>query len=361
LIFEVTRRCNLTCPHCYNLWQGEGRTGTELNTEQTIQLLAKVLSECHCGQVAFTGGEPTLRVDLEVLIASVSGMVPKITLITNGTALAEERILSLRQAGVGLFELPLNGPDAASHDAAVGGPGNFRKTTRTAGILARHGIPCAFVFVATRHNIHQWEATLELGMALGARAFLFNRYNAGTGGQTAAEKLMPTPGQVRQALEIAERFTAGHGVGIAASIPIPPCLIDPAPYPHVAFGFCAAGSERAYLAVDPLGNLRPCNHSLHALGNLREASLADLLGSPAMRHFCQARPAFCGGCPLEAKCQGGCKAAGERCGGTLEALDPFLGAHLEMVLSSDSALESSAFRPSDEASSPKGQGVGPKG
>ena len=38
-------------------------------------------------------------------------------------------------------------------------------------------------------------------------------------------------------------------------------LVDTAVYPHLSFGFCGAGTDRAYYALNPLGNLRPCKHT----------------------------------------------------------------------------------------------------
>ena len=113
-------------------------------------------------------------------------------------------------------------------------------------------------------------------------------------------------------------------MGIGASVAIPPCLIDPKDYPHVGFGFCAAGTDRAYYTIDPVGNVRPCNHTPTILGNVFEASLRDIAKAPALRQFMKARPAFCAGCAIENACLGGCKAAAEACYGSLTACEPFL-------------------------------------
>jgi len=89
---------------------------------------------------------------------------------------------------------------------------------------------------------------------------------------------------------------------------------------------CAAGTERAYYTIDPVGNLRPCNHSPTILGNVRQRNFWDLVDSRTAREFAAARPQFCSGCRLEAACLGGCKAAAEACCGDLHSMDPFLAA-----------------------------------
>lgn len=132
-------------------------------------------------------------------------------------------------------------------------------------------------------------------------------------------------------MDEAEQIAGRLGLGISCSIAMPPCLLDTKRYKRLTFGFCAAGTKRAYYTLDPLGNVRPCNHSPTILGNIRETTLADMLPGETMRRFCAARPAFCGGCKLEDLCQGGCKAAAEACFGDVSAADPFLAHHLDQA------------------------------
>lgn len=325
MLFEVTPRCNLRCLHCYNVWKDrDDYPAGELPTDRAVQLVEKAVRESHCSHFTFTGGEPCLRDDLEDLVATAARHCQHINLITNGTLLDEPRVRSLLHAGVTLFELPLNGPDRETHNHMAGGIDCFDTVTRAAADIRYQGGKLAFVFVGTRHNIDLWEHTLELGIALGARGFLFNRYNAGGECRGRPDALMPSLEQVKAGLTVAESYAAQYGVGIGASIPVQPCLIDPDAYPHVGFGFCAAGTDRAYYTIDPVGNVRPCNHTPTRLGNLFDEPLQTIVHSSRQKAFLRARPSFCGGCRIETACQGGCKAAAEACYGDASACEPFL-------------------------------------
>lgn len=325
LLFEVTPRCNLRCTHCYNVWKDDvAYPQKELSTDRALALMDKSIRESRCRQFTFTGGEPVLRDDLEQLVSHAASLCEHVTLITNGTLLAEQRVQSLIDAGVSLFELPINSADRAIHNRLAGGIDCFDKVTRAAADIRYHNADLAFVFVGTSLNIDHWKDALELGIALGARGFLFNRYNAGGECHGHPEKLMPSVEQVRQGLAISEEYAKKYGVGIGASIAIPPCLIDPKDFPHVGFGFCAAGTDRAYYTIDPLGNVRPCNHTPTSLGNLFETHLKQIVRSEKLIVFRKARPDFCCGCRLEEECLGGCKAAAEACYGSLTACEPFL-------------------------------------
>lgn len=325
LLYEATARCNLRCLHCYNVWKDDiGYKQNELPTKKALRLIEKAIHQSRCQQFTFTGGEPTLRDDLEELVGCAASLCEHVALITNGTLLCEERVKSLIDAGVSLFELPLNSADRTIHNRMAGGIDCFDKVTRAAADIRFYGAELAFVFVGTSINIEYWKETLELGIALGARGFLFNRYNAGGQCHMQPEQLMPSIEQVREGLAIAEEYSRKYEIGIGASIAIPPCLIDPKDFPHVGFGFCAAGTKRAYYTIDPVGNVRPCNHTPTIIGNLFETPLKEIATCQKLKAFRQARPDFCSGCSLEEECLGGCKAAAEVCYGSLTACEPFL-------------------------------------
>jgi radical SAM protein with 4Fe4S-binding SPASM domain len=138
------------------------------------------------------------------------------------------------------------------------------------------------------------------------------------------DELLPSVDELRSALVVADKVSAELGFSISCSIPIQPCLIDMSAFPRLGFGFCAAGTERAYYTLDPVGNLRPCNHTSTILGNLFDEPFADLIAPGRMADFCHALPDFCQPCSQRKICQGGCKAAAQACFQSLSAEEPFL-------------------------------------
>jgi radical SAM protein with 4Fe4S-binding SPASM domain len=238
--------------------------------------------------------------------------------------LAEPLVASLLEGGVGLFELPLLSHRGETHDELSGAPGAWEAVLAAmANIRLQHGQVVA-AFVATRKNIEHLGETLKLAFAFGARGVMFNRFNPGGRGRDHLIELLPTVEQVREALEVADVSAVEFSLPISCSIPIQPCLIDINNYPHLTFGFCAAGSERAYYTLDPLGNLRPCNHTDTILGNLLNESFASLIAPERMSAFTCAIPAHCANCDRRLECQGGCKASAQVCYGSLTAKEPFL-------------------------------------
>lgn len=324
LIMEVTLKCNLNCMYCYNVCKNkmpypEG----ELDTEQTKKLIDKAIKESGCTSFTFTGGEPYLRDDIIDLIEFTKDKVYSMNVITNGTLLNKENIKRSIDAGIKMFELPLLSSERDIHNDLTRGNNFDRVTESIAHIKALDG-RVVTVFVATKKNLHTWKDTIDMAIALGADGIMFNRFNPGGEGGNHIEELLPPPKDFEEALTIANKAVDEYKISIACSIAMQPCLIQTEKYPNLGFGFCAAGSPRAYYTIDPLGNLRMCNHSHTILGNLFDKSFQQLALNKTAKEFMKAVPEFCLDCKIVNECQGGCKAASEVCYQNICEEDPFL-------------------------------------
>src|SRR6266481_6122371 len=83
--FYVTHKCNLACSYCTQ--KEPDVFSEELPTRETIQLLKRIRKETD--SIVITGGEPTLRADIEELVeaARFECRYRSLLLITNGTLL----------------------------------------------------------------------------------------------------------------------------------------------------------------------------------------------------------------------------------------------------------------------------------
>ncbi len=331
-VFEVIGDCNHACRHCYNAWRAPGRPAAAepLGTAETLAMVDRMIAETGANLVTLTGGEPMLRADIHEIVDHLFAGGQSLNLISNGSLLDEPTIERL--AGkISIFELPLLGADRALHDRVSGRTGAFDDVTAAIANCKAAGQMVVCVFVATRENLPAWTDMYELAFALGADGLMFNRFNPGGTGVKHVEQLQASPEELSAALDSAETLIDRYGLPVSCSIPMPPCLFDHTRWPHLSFGFCAAGTDRAYYTLDPVGNVRPCNHSETVLGNIRTQSFRSMARGRVMKTFKAARPALCAGCRLEATCQGGCKAAAEVCCGALDAPDPFLAAYQDQM------------------------------
>ena len=329
IVLEITEACPHACVHCYNYWrEHRARTvaATTLDRAAIRQLLRRVKSETALEQVAISGGEPLLRADLPGILADIAAEDLSAVVITSGALLTAARVGSLPRDTA--LEVTLFGADAELHDRIVGRRGTLARVIQGVARAREHGCRLFVGVVVSALNAHDVRRALELGIALGAEGFLLNRINLSRATRAAAATLAPSREQLARMLQDAEEVAIEYGAPISVSVPVPPCVVDPAAYPNLHFGWCPRGGAEAYYTVSHDGGLRPCNHSSVVLGNLRSQSFAELTTSNAAREFWAPIPLECLNCqhPLRDVCRGGCPAASDECHGTRERWDPIIDA-----------------------------------
>lgn len=130
--FEVTHSCPADCRHCDKggMKRDEARMSPEDYRVKARELAPAV--------VQLSGGEPLTRPDLEEIARAVKaeGPPPILICVTNGWLLDERRYLALVAAGVDLFSVSLDFPDARHDDFRVL-PGLYARLEERIPRLAR--------------------------------------------------------------------------------------------------------------------------------------------------------------------------------------------------------------------------------
>jgi len=163
LNFEVTMRCNAKCGFC-DYW----KTPAEAKHSEMSDF-AEIARRFSPMLVTFTGGEPTLRKDLEEIVASVRKAVryTYVQMITHGAMLSLDRAKSLWDAGVDQFNISLDYLDER-HDVARGIPGLSSKILALVPEMKAAGIGSVrFNTVIKNDNLDQIMPIVECAAALG--------------------------------------------------------------------------------------------------------------------------------------------------------------------------------------------------
>ena len=111
LRISVTDRCNLRCVYCMPAEGMPWLAKSDLLTYEELTRFARVCLSLGVEGIRLTGGEPTVRADLPVLVRMLNGLAPDLdlSLTTNGlklVSLAEElRAAGLRRVNVSLDTL----------------------------------------------------------------------------------------------------------------------------------------------------------------------------------------------------------------------------------------------------------------
>ena len=161
--FEVTERCNARCGFC-DYWK---TPASAKNSE--LSGFAEAAKYFNPMMITFTGGEPTLRRDLEEIIAGVNRAVKVkyITLLTHGGMLTAERAKKLHDAGVNQFNFSLDYLDER-HDAARGIKGLTARIMNTIPQMKSLGISgIRFNTVIKRDNLSELMPIVKRAASLG--------------------------------------------------------------------------------------------------------------------------------------------------------------------------------------------------
>lgn len=176
VVWEVTRACRLACRHC------RADAFTKADPRQLTTAEGKALLEDLAGYgtphpiVVLSGGDAFERSDLEELIAHGSSLGLLMALSPSVTPLlTDERLGSVREAGVKAFSISLDGATAQTHDSFRGIDGTFADSLSAAELVLKHGFRFQVNTTVCRNNVHELPQILRtvLGMGAGMWYLLF--------------------------------------------------------------------------------------------------------------------------------------------------------------------------------------------
>ncbi len=197
VVWNLTRRCNLYCAHCYASADAETAPG-ELGTEEGRRLLDD-LADYGVPVVLFSGGEPMVRDDLAELVryADERGIRP--VLSTNGTLATPERTRQLRDAGLAYAGVSVDGlPER--NDAFRGREGAFDAAVRGIRAFLDAGLKTGLRYTITGRNAADLEGVVDLLREEGVDRFCFYHLDYGGRGADVASIDLP-PAEKRAAVK----------------------------------------------------------------------------------------------------------------------------------------------------------------
>jgi PqqA peptide cyclase len=320
LLAELTHRCPLRCPYCSNPLELERRSG-ELSTEDWLRVLSEAAA-LGVLQVHLSGGEPTVRHDLEDLVRHCRAVGLYSNLITAGVNLPQERLAALAEAGLDHVQLSVQAPDPDRNDAVSGLAGSFEQKMATAGAVRSLGLPLTLNTVVHRRTIDDVERMIQMALDLGARRIEIAHAQYYGWALENRRALMPRWEQVTAAAEVVEKARAELKGRLVIDSVVPDYY---ARYPKP----CMGGWARQSLNVTPSGKVLPC-HAAETLTDLefpsvREASLRDIwFDAPAFNRFRGTgwMPEPCRSCDRREVDWGGCRCQALAITGDAAATDP---------------------------------------
>lgn len=159
VIWNLIRRCNLTCKHCYTTSADIDFAG-ELDTAEAHAVLDD-LKAFHVPALILSGGEPLMRADIFELSRRARELGIYTGLSTNGTLITEDNIDEIADVGYDYVGISIDGLEA-THDAIRQRQGAFRESMHAVKLCKERGIKVGLRFTLTRENADQLGDILEL-------------------------------------------------------------------------------------------------------------------------------------------------------------------------------------------------------
>ena len=341
VIWNLVRRCNLACRHCYSISADVDFPG-ELTTAE-IHRTMDDLAAFRVPALILSGGEPLLHPDLFAISRRAKALGFFVGLSTNGTLIDDGAAQRIADVGYDYVGISLDGT-RATHDRFRRSEGAFDASLAALGRLRDAGVRVGMRFTLTQENAQDLPALLALLDAEGLDRFYLSHLNyAGRGDvNRRTDAALAT---TRRAMDLLfetcwrhlaagqpKEFVTGNNDADGVYLLQWASKRFPGRASHLearlkAWGGNASGIDVAN--IDNLGNVHPDTFWWdHTLGNVKERRFSEIWTdtSDALLAGLKARPRAvggrCGACQAFAICGGNTRVRAWRVFGDPWAEDP---------------------------------------
>lgn len=185
VIWNLIRRCNLRCKHCYST-SLDIDFKDELTTEQ-VKATIDDLNVARVPVLILSGGEPLLRPDIFEITAYAKSKGFYVALSTNGTLINESNIEQIKQADYQYVGISIDGLETF-HDEFRQQKGSFNTSMNAIKLCKEAGIKVGMRLCLTRENFSDLPAMLDLMEQYGVDKFYLSHLNYSGRGKRNAEQ-----------------------------------------------------------------------------------------------------------------------------------------------------------------------------
>jgi 12,18-didecarboxysiroheme deacetylase len=159
VVWNMTRRCNLRCIHCYSSSQNI-RYGNEL-TPAEAKAMIRDLATFGSPVILFSGGEPLMHRGLPELARYAVDQGMRAVISTNGTLITRQNAAAFKEIGLSYVGVSLDGMKV-THDHFRGVEGAFDTAMKGIRTCRDLGIKVGVRFTINRHNVEDVPAIFDL-------------------------------------------------------------------------------------------------------------------------------------------------------------------------------------------------------
>ena len=265
MLCELTHRCPLQCPYCSNPVELE-RVNTELTTAEWQNVMRQAAS-LGVLQIHLSGGEPTVRKDLEDIVKTAAEVGLYTNLITAGVTLTRDRLGKLAELGLDHVQLSIQDVDPENADRIASYKGGMAKKIEVAKWVREFGLPLTINAPIHRQNIKSVPRMIDFAVEMDAGRIEIAHVQYYAWALLNRAALMPT----REDFMAAARYVEEARERLKGIIVIDAVVPDYyAKFPKP----CMGGWARGIVNVTPSGRVLPC-HAAETIKGLEFDSIKD--------------------------------------------------------------------------------------
>ncbi len=166
IAWEATRACKFACSHCRANAQTEPDP-QQLTTEEAYQMIDEI-AQFSKPVFIISGGDPLLRKDIFDVAKKANEKGLKVVMSPSGSKLTPEIIQKIKQSGVRMVSISLDGSTDNVHDKFRNVPGSFEMVTSTLDNLNKYELPFQINTTITQHNLKDIENIRDFVIKIGA-------------------------------------------------------------------------------------------------------------------------------------------------------------------------------------------------
>ena len=340
VVWNMTKRCNLKCMHCYIQAADRDFKG-ELTTAEARAFIDD-LGELEIPVLLLSGGEPLLRKDFLELAKYTTDKKIRAVISTNGTLITKDVADNMASDGIQYVGVSLDG-GPETHNKFRGMPNAFERAIAGIRMSMDAGLRAGVRFTASQFNYKDLDEVINIVVDEGIPRFcMYHLVYAGRGREIAEQDI--TKEQSRELMEyLVDKTIELHDAGVdveilttdnhADGVYIYNYILENAPERAgevmellKMHGGCSAGHK--FSNVDNVGDVHACQFWGHkTLGNVKERKFSEIWNDPQnaflrmMREKSKHLKGKCGRCKYNTVC-GGCRIRAETVHGDIWEEDP---------------------------------------
>ena len=336
VMWNLTRRCNLACSHCY--MDAIPKEDDEMSLEEGMRLTDD-LARMKIPILILTGGEPLMSRNFFSIAFHAREAGLRTVISTNGTLITPEVARLLAEAKIRYVGVSLDSALPASHDKFRGVPGAFDRALQGLRNARDAGLKTGLRITLTKDNWQDVPALLSLALEESIPRFcLYHLVPTGRGAGIADRDVTAEQRRsvIRFLAEAAEELKGQNIEILTTDSPMDGAFLmeilkdDPRREEVRKLltnaGGCSTGVKVAN--INYRGDVHPCHFMPQVVvGNVRERSFRDIwIDNPspellALREIRSSLTCACGSCEYLDLC-GGCRQKAFYYRGDLKAEDP---------------------------------------